>query len=228
MRGGGRLPGGRAAFTAAVRKAVTGREAVAAAAATPRRLVALTYDDGPNPHNTPALLELLAAHEARATFFVIGSRIRGREQILRSTVSAGHEIGNHTFSHVRPRLHGVGALRAELARTQQLVEAETATRCTLLRPPFGKGVRRFVRAGRPLGLRTVLWSVDPQDWADVSADEVAARTLAAVTPGAIVLLHDSGPHRPNVVGGTEQILRRLGADGYEFVTVSELLAASTG
>jgi peptidoglycan/xylan/chitin deacetylase (PgdA/CDA1 family) len=196
-----------------------------AAVAAPRRLVALTYDDGPNPHNTPALLELLAAHDARATFFVIGSRIRGREQILRSTVAAGHEIGNHTFDHGRPRLRGVGALRAELARTQQLVETVGGTRCTALRPPFGKGVRRYVRAGRPLGLRTVLWSVDSRDWDDSSADEVAERTLAAVAPGAIVLLHDSGPHRPNVVGGTEQILRRLRADGYEFVTISKLLAA---
>jgi peptidoglycan-N-acetylglucosamine deacetylase len=199
----------------------------AASVAGRRRLVALTYDDGPNPHNTLRLLEILGAYAAKATFFVIGHRVESRREILRQTFEAGHEIGNHTYSHKRMPLKGSKAVRREIELAEDLIEQVTGSRSKLVRPPFGRAVRAYARASSSLGLQTVLWSVDPRDWDDISADEIVARTLAKVRPGSIILMHDSGPLRMNVLDGTREVLHRLSVDGYKFVTVSELLAADS-
>lgn len=194
-----------------------------------RRLVALTFDDGPNPYNTLPLVEALASHDARATFFVVGSRIAERKAILAETARAGHEIGNHTFHHVRRRLPTQRTLVDELRRTQSEIFEVIGVQSRLVRPPFGKSLREYTRAAHSLGLRTVLWSIDPRDWDGVPAPSVVAHTLERVTPGAIVLMHDGGPLRLNVQRATSELVTRLTADGYELVTVSELLdAVATG
>jgi peptidoglycan/xylan/chitin deacetylase (PgdA/CDA1 family) len=214
-------------MTAAARRLLAGGAALSSVDKLGgRRLVALTYDDGPNPHNTLPLVELLDEHGAKATFFVIGQKIEGREDILLQTANAGHEIGNHTFSHVRTHRPTVESIQSDIARSQELVENVTGVRSSLVRPPFGRAVRLYARAAENLGMQAVLWSVDPRDWEEgTNARAVTERALARVRPGSIVLLHDGGTFRPSVLGATDELIRRLRADGYEFVTVSRLIAA---
>jgi peptidoglycan/xylan/chitin deacetylase (PgdA/CDA1 family) len=193
-----------------------------------RPLVALTYDDGPNPHNTERIAELLAEHEARATFFVIGKKVEdGRESILARTASAGHEIGNHTYSHDPALLGNSAAIRDDIEQANACVAAVTGREPEVFRPPFGKRIRSLSAGARSMGLTTVLWSIDPCDWRDEGPAAVVAAVVSATRPGSIILLHDGGPPRPSVVDGTRLILRELGARGFGFVTVSELLAAAS-
>jgi peptidoglycan/xylan/chitin deacetylase (PgdA/CDA1 family) len=211
------------ARAAALRRAAAGRSVVSRVPVEGRRL-ALTFDDGPNPHNTRPLLELLAEHEARATFFVIGAKVEdGRAAILAQTAAAGHEVGNHTYAHDRAVLrHDLQAL-ADIRRGSAAIEDACGVTPTLFRPPFGRSLRRLSRLALSLGLTTVGWSADAGDWRDDEPDAVASRIVRAARPGAIVLLHDGGPFRPGVVWGTARALVELRARGFELVTVSELL-----
>jgi peptidoglycan-N-acetylglucosamine deacetylase len=181
---------------------------------------------------TPALLDLLAEHGARATFFVLGHRIAGREEVLRRTAAEGHEIGNHLFSHRRPSQLSGDELGDELTRTSDRIEAVLGFRPQLVRPPYGDDAARVGRVAAELGLGpTVLWSVDPRDWEEPPAVEIVRRTLAALEPGAIVDLHDgftpwrAGASRQPTVDAVADLLPALAERGYRCVTVSELRAA---
>lgn len=194
------------------------------------RRIALTFDDGPSVANTGRVLDLLAEHDARATFFVVGSRTDGLEELLRRAATAGHELGNHTYSHVHTVHSRRDELRGDIARASSVIEAATAgaARVRLVRPPFGKDRRRVVTLGRELGLLTVLWSIDSGDAMGRARDEVVATVVAGAAPGAIVLMHDGGLERPTTLGALEELLPRLRGAGYELVTVSELLGPSAG
>jgi peptidoglycan/xylan/chitin deacetylase (PgdA/CDA1 family) len=219
------MPDPRAAV-AALRRAAAGRAVVASRPEAGRR-IALTFDDGPNPHNTRPLLELLGEHEARATFFLVGAKVdAGRDAIVAETAAAGHEVANHTYAHDPAALRSPAGAHADLQRANDAIEAACGVRPTLFRPPFGKRLRPLARVADALALRTVVWSVDAQDWRDVSPASVAARVVRAARPGAIVLLHDGGPFRREVVEGTALALRELRERGYGFVTVSDLLGAA--
>jgi peptidoglycan/xylan/chitin deacetylase (PgdA/CDA1 family) len=187
-----------------------------------RRAAALTFDDGPSPANTPRVLDLLARERARATFFVVGECVEGREEILRRAVAEGHELANHTYSH--PHTIGLsrGKLRQELVRTNEALGPFAEIR--LSRPPFGKDRRRFSEVGAQLGLRMTLWSVDSGDTSGATADEIESTVLARTSPGAIVLMHDGGDRRPATLKAVESLVPRLRESGIELVTVSELLA----
>ena len=193
------------------------------------RRLALTFDDGPSAANTARVLDLLAEHDARATFFAVGSRTGGLEDVLARAAGAGHELANHTYSHLHTVHFTRARLRGDLARASSVIEAATsgAARVRLVRPPFGKDRRRTVALGRELGLLTVLWSVDSGDAMGVGRDEIVASVTAAAAPGAIILMHDGGSERPATLGALETLLPRLRADGYELVTVSELLAPAS-
>ena len=183
-------------------------------------VVALSYDDGPSPANTPALLELLERHGARATFFVVGEEVNRHPELARTVFAAGHELGNHSFSHPNPFALPESALLEEFERAADAIERATGRRPTVLRPPYGK------RAGELAALcssRTVLWSVDSGDTAGFGADRVGREVIANVHSGDIVLMHDGGDARPATLAATARILEDLGGRGYRFVTVSELL-----
>ncbi len=194
-----------------------------------RLLAALSFDDGP-AEGTEAVLDLLAAHGARATFFVLGRQVGGREHTLRRAVAEGHELGNHTWSHVRASELASGVLRDELARTSDAIEAATGSQPRLGRPPYGDGADAFARAAAAEGLATVLWSVDPEDWRGGDAAVIAAAILDGIHPGAIVDLHDgwgstSASRRPTV-DALAVVLPVLVDAGWTLSTVSGLLAAS--
>ncbi|MEV1173364.1 polysaccharide deacetylase family protein [Nonomuraea sp. NPDC049784] len=179
------------------------------------KCVALTFDDGPGRY-TDTLLRHLAKYHAHATFFVVGSNVVVYPRVLRRTVAAGHEIGNHTWSHpVLTRLSAAG-VRSQLVRTDREVKAAGGVVPQLVRPPYGafnKAVRRQI--ARPL----VLWNVDTLDWRYRNSATVARRALRAVRPGSIILFHDI--HR-TTVGAIPHVLKSLAKRGYRFVTVSEL------
>ncbi len=186
-----------------------------------RRAFALTFDDGPSPHNTPRILDLLGEDGAKATFFVVGDQVAGNEEILARMVSEGHEVGNHTYSHPHTIELRRGALREELRRTSATLEHFATPR--LVRPPFGKDRRRIAAVGAELGLRTILWSVDSLDTSLGDGAQIADRVLTRATDGAIVLMHDGGGPRLATLEAVELIVPALIGRGFELVTVSELL-----
>jgi peptidoglycan/xylan/chitin deacetylase (PgdA/CDA1 family) len=189
------------------------------------RLVALSYDDGPSPANTPELLELFrAAGDAHATFFAVGSQVALHPELAAEVVAGGHELGNHTYSHLNPRSLDEQALRTEVERGAAAI-AEAAAPPRLFRPPFGKRTAESAEICAGLGFTSVLWSVDSGDTMPFSAERIAREVVDRVEPGDIVLMHDGGDRRQRTIDATRRILDELGGRGYRFVTVSELLGS---
>ena len=191
-------------------------------------LLALTFDDGPSPQ-TPEILDLLAEHDARATFFVLGESIEGREQILARVEQEGHEVGNHTYSHRHALDLDDAELAHEIVRCQRLLGG----RPRLFRPPYGEDPVRGARIAAERGIPdTVLWSVDPQDFLERSPFAIAHVITSRARAGAIVDLHDGWPRVTTTVSDrtpTVEALRialpQLASAGLRCVTVSELLSA---
>jgi peptidoglycan/xylan/chitin deacetylase (PgdA/CDA1 family) len=151
--------------------------------------VTLTFDDGPHPDTTPALLAALG--DAPATFFLQGSAAAARPDLVRAISAAGHAIGNHTWNHPRLPALDAAARDQEVRRTQDLLTDLTGSRPTLFRPPYGDTDATVAATIAGLGLTEVLWTVDTRDWAGVGADGIT-EAAAAVEPGGIVLMHDGG------------------------------------
>ncbi|WP_255529580.1 polysaccharide deacetylase family protein [Planomonospora sp. ID91781] len=179
------------------------------------KCVALTFDDGPGRY-TGTLLRHLAAYRARATFYVVGRNVAENPGVVRRAVEAGHEIGNHTWSHHDLTRLPAAAIRADLARTDRAVERAAGVTPETVRPPYGAhntAVRRQTK--RPV----VLWSVDTEDWRHRDSSAVARRAIKGTAPGAVILFHDI---HPTTVKAIPKVLKSLSARGYRFVTVSEL------
>jgi peptidoglycan/xylan/chitin deacetylase (PgdA/CDA1 family) len=176
--------------------------------------VALTFDDGPWPHTTAQILTILGQRQAPATFFVVGRQVQRYPELVRWELAAGMAVGSHSWSHPQPfdRL-SVARIRDEITHGRRTLEP-LGVRPVGFRPPGGAASPTVLAAAQGLGERTVLWSVDPADWhPGVTADQLVQRILAAVRPGAIVLLHDGGGDRSATVAALPAIidgLRRLG------------------
>jgi peptidoglycan-N-acetylglucosamine deacetylase len=195
-----------------------------------RALIALTFDDGPGDC-TPAILDLFGRHGARATFFCLGERVRGREPVLQRALAEGHEAGNHLFSHRHPNALSDDEIREEILRTVAEIERATGARATLLRPPYGEEPERVAAVGAEVGLGpVVVWSIDPEDWKAPPASAIVQQVLDEARPGAIVDLHDGWGRTPGsrqpTVQALERLLPELALRGFELVTVSELLDAA--
>ena len=182
-------------------------------------LLALTFDDGPSEWTEP-ILALLAAYDARATFFVVGSSVPGREPLLAAARAAGHEIGSHTFSHPHAAALSDAELRDEIRRGALAADAQ------LVRPPYGEDAERFDRLATALGLGpTVLWSVDPRDWEQDDPEAITRTVVEDAAPGAIVDLHDGRRDQRATVEALASILPELATRGFRSVTISTLLRA---
>jgi peptidoglycan/xylan/chitin deacetylase (PgdA/CDA1 family) len=182
------------------------------------KCVALTFDDGPFDY-TGKVLDTLAEHHAKATFFVVGQMVNAQTSpYLRRMVSEGHELGNHSWNHPMLTSLSHDAVRGQLERTQQVVRAATGATMRLLRPPYGATDAKVAAEAEHEGLAQILWDLDTLDWRDRNSSLVAGRASGA-RPGSIVLMHDI--HK-STMEAVPRLLDELKAKGYTFVTVSEL------
>jgi peptidoglycan/xylan/chitin deacetylase (PgdA/CDA1 family) len=188
-----------------------------------RRRIALTFDDGPDPQRTPLLLEALAELGVPATFFLLGSKVDANPELAAQIARAGHEIGNHTYSHPYLPLTRSHKLADELARADAAIARATGVVPTLMRPPYGGRSPRNVRTVQRAGKRVVLWDVNSFDWKGKAADEVAQRVLARTRPGSIVLMHDARDGGETTVAAVRMLVPELRARGYDLTTVSRAL-----
>ncbi|GHE36226.1 hypothetical protein GCM10017673_43480 [Streptosporangium violaceochromogenes] len=182
------------------------------------RCVALTYDDGPGP-GTRRLLDVLAAHRARATFFTSGGNASARPELLRRMMREGHLVANHTWSHRDLTSLPDGKVADQLSSAQYAITRVIGRPPGLMRPPYGAADGRIASIAGGMGLAVVRWSVDPEDGPPADPRIVADRAVARAERGSIILLHDV---HASAVGATPEILRRLRERGYTFVTVPEL------
>ena len=191
-----------------------------------RSVLALTFDDGPS-ESTPSLLEILAAHGVRATFFMCGRNVRRLPHIARQVLARGHEIGNHTDTHPRLDFKSSQFIYGEMALAQETIHRLVGTTPRLFRAPYG--VRWFgVRgAQQRLGLTGVMWTVIAQDWR-LPADQVLRRVTAGAGNGGILCLHDgrgiqASPDIRATLSAVDQAIPILKQRGFEFQPVSEML-----
>jgi peptidoglycan/xylan/chitin deacetylase (PgdA/CDA1 family) len=161
------------------------------------RQMALTYDDGPNEPHTLKLLEVLARHDAKATFFLIGRYVKQRPDIARTIQSAGHAIGNHTYTHPNLVLVSAARLKQELSDCRKAIEDALGEPANLFRPPFGGRRPNVLRTARAMGMEPVMWSVTAFDWSARSSEFIVNKVTNVVDgrhgkQSEIVLLHDGG------------------------------------
>jgi peptidoglycan/xylan/chitin deacetylase (PgdA/CDA1 family) len=193
--------------------------------------IALTYDDGPNDIVTERLLDLLARHNIRATFFFIGRYVRQRPQIARAVASAGHLIGNHTMTHPWLAWQSTTRIREEITGCNAILEDTLGIPIRYFRPPHGARRPAVLRIARELGLTPVQWNILPGDWTPIAAEEIAARTVRAITRNqqqnraSNIVLHDGGqaglgqPRLPTV-DATNLLLQKYSPQtGTKFVTI---------
>jgi len=183
--------------------------------------LALTFDDGPSTAITPQILDTLYKHHAHATFFVVGSHVAGNEQLLRRMYQEGHEIGNHSWSHADLTGLPLEQIDMQIQRTQAAVSAAGVPAPTLFRPPYG-AVNALVKAHVPLTL--AMWNVDPEDWHQKTAADVAVRIEASVRAGRVIDLHDI--HQPTA-DALDSVLTDLESQ-YQLVTFSQLFNLAPG
>ena len=190
---------------------------------TGNKVIALTFDDGPGPY-TEKLLDILDKYDAKATFFLIGSKVSARANTLRRMQSRGHQLGNHSWSH--PELNKVSAeqLASEIDQTNNAIKQAVGTKPNIIRPPYGAFNRAVLEQFRQRGMSAVVWSVDTRDWADRNSEIVCSRAVAGARNGAVILMHDIHPTSVNAV---PCILDSLKQQGYSFVTVQNLIGDMT-
>src|SRR5437660_8500256 len=187
--------------------------------------IATTFDDGPSATLTPKLLDLLAAHHIKATFFVIGENVAEHPEIVARAAHEGHEIGNHSWSHPNFAKMSEDSVRRQLWRTDDAIKNATGKRPALMRPPYGSITEREKRwIHDEFGYRIILWNVDPYDWKRPGPAVVRNRILKETQPGSIVLSHDI---HPGTIEAMPSTLDALETKGFKFVTVSELLRMAT-
>lgn len=195
------------------------RAVAVSAAPAPRRCIALTFDDGPSPQTTAALLDGLKERGAHATFFLIGEQIAGNEAIVRRMKDEGHQIGNHSFTHARLDAADAAAL-GEIQKTDDALRDVLGDGSYWIRPPWGFASEALKSA---VTVPLIFWTLDTMDWSVRSKELVAHHIIENVRTGDIVLLHDL---YDTSADAALQVIDVLGAQGYEFVTLEELFACS--
>jgi peptidoglycan/xylan/chitin deacetylase (PgdA/CDA1 family) len=193
--------------------------------------IALTFDDGPNDPHTLRLLDVLAKHSVRATFFMIGRYVQQRPDIARGVAEAGHVIGNHTLTHPLLISKSEAQTRAQLRDCHQALQDAVGEHSDLFRPPFGGRRPATLRIVRELGLQPVLWNVTGCDWNAPPAATIENRVVRQMRGGDVILLHDGGHRamgadRAQTVIAADCLIRRYKDQGYEFMTIEEMLPTS--
>ncbi|CAM3357848.1 polysaccharide deacetylase family protein [Brevibacillus invocatus] len=192
---------------------------------TKSKVIALTFDDGPDPRYTTQIAELLKEYNAKATFFVVGSRVKAHPQVVRLLMEQQHELANHTYTHPDVRRISPANLREEVLATQEEIYKHTGLRPHLFRPPGGVYNESLVHVAKDAGFLVVMWSwhQDTRDWSDPGVKKITNKVLNNARNGDIVLFHDYGGNRKQTVDALREIMPELQKRGYQFVTVSELM-----
>jgi peptidoglycan/xylan/chitin deacetylase (PgdA/CDA1 family) len=191
--------------------------------------LALTYDDGPNDPHTLRLLEVLAKHDVRVTFFLIGRYVRQHPEIAREVVKAGHVVGNHTFTHPLLTLKSASEVRRELTDCRSALQDAIGEHSNLFRPPFGGRRPAVLRVARELGLEPVMWNVTGYDWNAPPSAAIEQKVSKQIRGGDVVLLHDGGhkqmgADRSQTILATDHLIARYQSEGYKFATILEMMS----
>ncbi|WP_079527163.1 polysaccharide deacetylase family protein [Solibacillus isronensis] len=195
---------------------------------TDQKRIALTFDDGPDPRFSNDVLDVLKQYNVPATFFVLGSKAVANPEIVKRMQNEGHVIGNHTYAH--PNLveeADLGTLEREVTRTEDALNEIIGYRTKLFRPPYGFLYNELVEKLGKMNYYVIAWDVDSLDWQEDPPEVIASRVVDNIHPGAIILMHDgaeSTGDRTNTTLSLQQIIPQLQEQGYEFVTVPDLLS----
>ncbi len=195
---------------------------------TNEKAVALTYDDGPNSPYTDDLLDVLQEFDAKATFFAVGESIKSNPDVTRRLIAEGHELGNHSYSHKQLVNISLDTIRSEIQKTDDVISDLGFKANTHFRAPYGL---KRIRLPWELAQRkkvSILWDVDPKDFENPGPETIADSIVQNVKPGSIVLMHDGmqdgDRNRSQTVAATKLALQQLQQEGYQFKTISELMA----
>lgn len=190
---------------------------------TDEKIIALTFDDGPHRKYTADILDVLEKYNAKATFFIVGQNAEKNPELITRMYEEGHELANHTYTH--PLRTNVTNLMKEIQQTDEVIAGITGYQPTLFRPVEGQYTDAMIDAISKKGYKVVMWSwhLDTLDWKSPGVHRIVNTVLKGVKAGNIVLFHDGGGNRAQTVQAMEQIIPELAKQGYQFVTVSELL-----
>lgn len=189
-----------------------------------RREVALTFDDGPDPRSTPALLEVLREQEVEAAFFVIGKKVAAEPNLANLILRGGHLLENHTYAHsYATNLYTTKQLTAELTRTQQTIEKATGITPHFFRPPVGLSNPNIFHAANALRLKVIGWTIRSLDTRLTDPERIVRRIERQLRPGAIILLHDGNIPAERLVVTVKLLLTKLREHGYEVVRLDRML-----
>ncbi|GEM49274.1 polysaccharide deacetylase family protein [Deinococcus cellulosilyticus] len=191
------------------------------------RQVAFTFDDGPNPIYTPQVLEMFREVGGKATFYMIGEQMKAHPELTRQVFEAGHEIGNHTFTH--PALPDLSPAdqRDQLVRTEKLVQQITGQPCRTFRPPYIAINEQVLDLAVSLGYHSIgCVNGEARDWEMPGTEHIVKATLETSTSGSILLFHDGYGDRSQTIAAVRELTRHFAAEGFGLVTVSELLAGA--
>ena len=191
--------------------------AVAAGQMEDSKKIAITFDDGPHPYYTEQLLDGLKERGVQATFFVTGMHAEEYPDVIKRMCDEGHLIGNHTYSHIQLSSGNSDAFRQELIQTNEVIEELTGQEVQYVRPPYGTWDKKFEKE---LNMFPVLWTIDPLDWCSDNVACIVQNVTSRAKENAIILMHDE---YKSTVTAAFQIIDELMEQGYEFVTVDELL-----
>ena len=193
---------------------------------TDEKVIALTYDDGPNEPRTRKLLEILERNNVKATFFLLGKKVEKNPELITLLIRKGHQIGSHSYTHPSMRFKTPAFIYNEIQKTSILLREIGVTGEIMYRPTFGEVPLLLKYILKQMGVKVVLWDIDPQDWRIPApeAHNVVSFVDEKTSPGSIILFHDGYDRDDdNIVYITEDIIRLLKAKGYQFKTISELL-----
>lgn len=188
--------------------------------------VALSFDDGPDMRFTPLVLDVLKKHDVKATFFLMGSRAKEHEDIVRRIHEEGHAIGNHTYWHPNLPKEELERLDWEVRETEKVIENIVGYKPKLFRSPYGALNEEMLKTLDQLGNKVIGWDVDSLDWKQLPTDVIEDNILSNVSPGSIILMHDGGDWTMNLMGTVEsldRVITKLKEDQIKFVTIPELL-----
>lgn len=188
-----------------------------------KKQIALTFDDGPHPRYTPMILDILKEYDVHATFFMVGENVKYYHEVAEAVEAAGHEIGNHTYSHARLDQMSREDIVRQICECEDEIASLHEYRAKFFRPPEGQLSSIVRQVSKEWDYRLVLWDVDTRDWAHTPPETICQKVLDTVQPGDIILMHDFIGRNSPTPDALRQLIPALLEEGYEFVTVGELI-----